>query len=142
MLRQTGRKRKAGVLYFFAFPAGKKFLRRPPGALRTDMSDHTDEFVIKGVTLDGKPFRPSDWAERLCGVMSAFGGDHRMEYSPHVQPVTSAGVKCVVVNIRLREIEPMAYSFLLNFAKDNELEVRPGRGVKRPEEGEGAAAGK
>jgi len=35
------------------------------------------EFVIQGVTLEGKPFRPSDRAERLCGVMSAFGGDHR-----------------------------------------------------------------
>ena len=46
------------------------------------------EFVIQGVTLDGKPFRPSDWAERLCGVMSAFGGDRRMQYSPFVHPVT------------------------------------------------------
>ena len=42
------------------------------------MPDPVVEFVIQGVTLDGKPFRPSDWAERLCGVMSAFGGDHRM----------------------------------------------------------------
>ena len=41
-------------------------------------ADAIVEFVIQGVTLDGKPFRPSDWAERLCGVMSAFGGDHRM----------------------------------------------------------------
>src|SRR5437773_2028368 len=51
------------------------------------------EFLIQGVTLDGKPFRPSDWAERLCGVMSAFGGDHRMAYSPFVHPVTAAGVR-------------------------------------------------
>jgi len=28
----------------------------------------------------------------------------------------------------------MAYNSLLNFAKDNELEVRTGRDVKRPEE--------
>jgi hypothetical protein len=99
------------------------------------MSAHIDEFVIKGVTLDGNPFRPGDWAERLCGVMSVFGTDGRMLYSPYVQPITSAGVKCVVVDIRLKEIEPMAYSFLLNFAKDNELQVRPGRGEKRPDEG-------
>jgi hypothetical protein len=101
------------------------------------MSGHIDEFVIKGVTLDGKPFRPSDWAERLCGVMSAFGADGRMQYSPYVQPITSAGVKCVVVDIRLKVVEPMAYNFLLNFAKDNELQIRPGRGEKRPEEGTG-----
>ncbi|HKW36946.1 MAG TPA: DUF3579 domain-containing protein [Burkholderiales bacterium] len=97
------------------------------------MSSRTEEFVIKGLTRAGKPFRPSDWAERLCGVMSAFGSDGRMRYSPYVYPVTSAGVKCVVVDMRLKEVEPMAYNFLLNFAKDNELQVRQGRGEERPE---------
>src|SRR5262245_15537947 len=89
------------------------------------------EFVIVGTTLDGKTFRPSDWAERLCGVMAAFGGDHRMAYSPFVHPVTSNGVRCVVVDRRLEAIEPMAYRFLLNFAKDNELQVRDGRTAER-----------
>ena len=89
------------------------------------------EFVIQGVTKDGKPFRPSDWAERLCGVMSAFGGDHRMQYSPFVHPITANGVRCVVVDIRLESIEPMAYRFLLSFAKDNELKVRDGRVEER-----------
>lgn len=89
------------------------------------------ELVIQGVTLDGKPFRPSDWAERLCGVMSAFGGDHRMQYSPFVHPVTSSGVRCVVVDVRLEEVEPMAYRFLLSFAKDNELRTRDGRTAER-----------
>src|SRR6476619_2630256 len=89
------------------------------------------EFVILGVTVDGKPFRPSDWAERLCGVMSAFGADNRMQYSPYVHPVTAAGVRCVVVDVRLEEVEPMAYRFLLSFAKDNELCVRPGRVASR-----------
>ena len=91
------------------------------------------EFVIQGVTLDGKPFRPSDWAERLCGVMSAFGGDHRMQYSPYVHPVTAAGLRCVVVDVRLEEIEPMAYRFLLSFATDNGLKTRDGRVAARTE---------
>ena len=89
------------------------------------------ELVIVGVTESGGPFRPSDWAERLCGVMSAFGGDHRMQYSPYVHPVTSDGLRCVVVDHRLEELEPMAYRFLLSFAKDNELRVRPGRVASR-----------
>ncbi|HET7200666.1 MAG TPA: DUF3579 domain-containing protein [Burkholderiales bacterium] len=97
------------------------------------MSSRSDEFVITGVTLGGKPFRPGDWAERLCGVMSAFGSDGRMQYSPYVFPITSAGVKCVVVDARLKDVEPMAYHFLMNFAKDNELRVRQGRGEERPE---------
>jgi hypothetical protein len=89
------------------------------------------EFVILGTTRDGKPFRPSDWAERLCGVMSAFGGEHRTQYSPFVYPITANGVRCVVVDVRLDEIEPMAYRFLVNFAKDNELQVRDGRVAER-----------
>jgi hypothetical protein len=89
------------------------------------------EFLIEGVTADGKPFRPSDWADRLCGVMAAFGGDHRMQYSPYVYPVSSQGKVCVVVDLRLEEIEPMAYRFLLGFAKDNGLRTRHGRVVER-----------
>ncbi|HEY8856025.1 MAG TPA: DUF3579 domain-containing protein, partial [Rugosibacter sp.] len=34
-----------------------------------------ENFIIIGVTLGGQPFRPSDWAERICGVMSAFGAE-------------------------------------------------------------------
>ena len=89
------------------------------------------EFVILGMTAEGRPFRPSDWAERLCGVMSAFGGDRRMAYSPYVHPVTASGVKCVVVDIRLEQIEPKAYRFLVGFAKDNALRVRDGRVAER-----------
>jgi hypothetical protein len=94
-------------------------------------ADGVIEFVILGTTQDGKAFRPSDWAERLCGVMAAFGGDHRMQYSPFVHPITASGVRCVVVDVRLEEIEPMAYRFLLAFAKDNELQVRDGRVAER-----------
>jgi len=93
--------------------------------------DNAVELVIQGLTLDGKPFRPSDWAERLCGIMAAFGGDHRMRYSPFVHPVTASGVRCVVVDVRFEELEPMAYRCLLSFAKDNELRVRDGRIAER-----------
>lgn len=89
------------------------------------------EFLIEGITADGQPFRPSDWAERLCGVMAAFGGDHRMQYSPYVYPVTAHGVRSVVVDLRLEEIEPMAYRFLLGFAQDNGLRTRNGRVAER-----------
>jgi len=44
---------------------------------------------------------------------------------------SAGGVRCVVVDQRLEHIEPMAYRFLLNFAKDNELQVRDGRVSER-----------
>jgi hypothetical protein len=37
------------------------------------MFDDALEIVIVGLTTDGHAFRPSDWAERLCGMMSIFG---------------------------------------------------------------------
>jgi len=88
------------------------------------MKPRIQSFVIVGVTTEGKKFRPSDWADRLCGVMSAFGADNRMTYSPHVRPGCSLkGDKTVVVDARLHDVEPLAYNFLVNFAKDNDLQV-------------------
>lgn len=85
-------------------------------------------FIIAGVTQDGHKFRPSDWAERLCGVMSAFGTERRMTYSPYVQPGSLKGEKCVYVDGRIHDVEPMAYAFLVNFARDNNLQVEPWSG--------------
>jgi hypothetical protein len=88
------------------------------------------EYFIHGLTIHGRIFRPSDWAERLCGVMSCYrpgglaaGRDAFIGYSPYVRPTTINGVKCVIVDERLKEIELMAFNFVLNFARDNELQV-------------------
>ena len=87
------------------------------------------EGFILGLTTAGKPFRPSDWAERLCGVMSPYrplgrqAGQQHLAYSPYCLPITISNVKCVVVDERLRDLEPMAMNFVLNFAKDNDLQV-------------------
>jgi uncharacterized protein DUF3579 len=88
------------------------------------MRNTIQSFIIVGVTTGGKTFRPSDWADRLCGVMSAFGADNRMTYSPYVRPGCSLkGDKTVLVDARIHDIEPLAYNFLVNFAKDNDLQV-------------------
>ncbi len=79
--------------------------------------------IIQGITRSGRAFRPSDWAERLCGVLSTFGVDQQMRYSPYVRPILMDGVRCVFVKPELRSIEPRAYRFLLDFASDNELAV-------------------
>ena len=88
------------------------------------------EFFIQGITLEGQPFRPSDWAERLAGAMSCFRPDgvHGgigafIGYSPLCVPRLINGVKCVIVNEALRGIEPMAWDFVMNFARDNELQM-------------------
>lgn len=85
-------------------------------------------FVIKGITQAGKVFRPSDWAERLCGVMSSFqpgavGPGAHLQYSPWVQPLLAGDVKSVRVDGRLDAHSTMAYRFLIAFARDNDLQV-------------------
>src|SRR5262249_31017329 len=95
---------------------------------RSPMKPNVREYFIQGITKEGKTFRPSDWAERLCGVMAQFrpegdSGDPRYTYSPYVRPVIIGNVKNVVVDVRLREIEPKALDFVLNFARDNDLQV-------------------
>lgn len=90
------------------------------------MSQLIESFIIIGVTREGKTFRPSDWADRLCGIMSAFGADNRMMYSPYVRPgCTLKGEKTVVVDARLYDIEPLAFKFMVNFANDNNLKMEP-----------------
>jgi hypothetical protein len=88
------------------------------------------EVFIQGITSDGRTFRPSDWAERLAGAMSCFrpGGQTgglggAIGYSPYCIPTTLGTAKCVVVNEALREMEPMAWDFVMNFARDNDLQV-------------------
>lgn len=89
------------------------------------MSQAISSFTIVGLTSAGRKFRPSDWADRLCGIMSAFGTDHRMTYSPYVRPgTTEDGNKTVIVDARIYDVEPLAYHFLVNFAKDNDLQVQ------------------
>jgi hypothetical protein len=89
------------------------------------------EFIIQGITKDGRVFRPSDWAERLAGAMSCFrpGGAGKagigafIGYSPYCVPTSVGDVKAVIVNEALREIEPMAWDFVTNFARDNDLQM-------------------
>ena len=80
-------------------------------------------YIIVGLTSEGKRFRPSDWAERLWGVLSAFGAEKKMAYSPYVTPGHSEGEKAVFVDRKLYTLEPMAYRFVVNFAQDNNLKL-------------------
>lgn len=107
---------------------------RPAPAV-APMSAAPRRFKIEGITRDGKTFRPSDWAERLAGALSSFrpggagGISAHIGYSPYCVPRVVKGVKCVIVDEALRGIETMAWDFVMNFARDNNLvtaEVQPG----------------
>ena len=92
------------------------------------ISPRAKEVFIQGITSDGRTFRPSDWAERLAGVMSSFRpggatpGSH-LSYSPWCVPTSVGGVKCVIVHMDLRDHDVMAWDFVMNFARDNDLQI-------------------
>ena len=112
-------------------PASTRALPAPVSPFPACMSDPKPrELFIQGITLAGKTFRPSDWSERLAGALSSFrpktgagGIGAHIGYSPYCVPRVIDGIKCVIVNEALRDLEPMAWDFVMNFARDNELQV-------------------
>lgn len=91
------------------------------------MTDTVRQLIIQGVTKNGVRFRPSDWAERLAGVMARFrppgSAFSHLTYSPYAVPTVLDGIKCVVVDERLRALEPLAWKFVVDFAEDNNLDT-------------------
>jgi len=81
------------------------------------------DVVIWGITLAGRKFRPSDWSDRLAGLTSAFGDDHKLSYSPFVRPISVGSAKAVIVAHELEALEPRLFRFFLGFAHDNELQI-------------------
>lgn len=93
-----------------------------------------DEIIIHGTTSNGKVFRPSDWAERLCGILSSFNKDHRLSYHEWVHPILIDKVRCVAISAQLEEINPSMFRFLMDFAADNDLRVMSGKDFIEGEE--------
>lgn len=83
--------------------------------------------LVRGVTHGGKVFRPSDWPERLAGVIALFVREKQpgvglAAYSlavPHVEE----GIRCLSVAPELSSACPEAFDFVIRFAADNALPV-------------------
>jgi hypothetical protein len=86
------------------------------------MTDSTKKIVIEGITETGEIFRPSDWAERMSGALSSFR-NHRITYSPLLQPSMRDGNRCVILDASLKESNPTLYQSILDFAKANKLKI-------------------
>ncbi|HEC73264.1 MAG TPA: DUF3579 domain-containing protein [Methylophaga aminisulfidivorans] len=83
----------------------------------------SEKVIIRGLTLDGNKFRPSDWAERLCGAVATYGPGRRIIFHPEVKLAALDGVKCVVIDATLEQENEMLFEFLMDFAKDNQLQI-------------------
>ncbi|KKL04750.1 hypothetical protein LCGC14_2612930, partial [marine sediment metagenome] len=72
----------------------------------------SEKVIIRGLTLDGNKFRPSDWAERLCGAVATYGPGRRIIFHPEVKLAALDGVKCVVIDATLEQENEMLFEFL------------------------------
>ncbi|MBE0438847.1 MAG: DUF3579 domain-containing protein [Gammaproteobacteria bacterium] len=79
--------------------------------------------IIQGLTENGGKFRPSDWAERLCGAVATYGPGRRIIFHPNVKLASIKGVKCVVIDASLEEDDEMLFEFLIDFAEENKLQI-------------------
>jgi hypothetical protein len=87
------------------------------------VDSESKKIVIEGITPQGKPFRPSDWAERMSGNLASFKNS-RIYYSPLLQPsVHTEGYKCILLDPKLKESSPQVYQAILDFAKANNLKI-------------------
>lgn len=82
----------------------------------------SQKIIIQGITESGEPFKPSDWAERMSGYLCTFE-DHRIHYSPLLQPLIYQGLKCIMLDHQLKYSNPDLYNYILGFAKTNKLKI-------------------
>lgn len=90
---------------------------------------NTEEIIIEGLTKAGKPFRPSDWVDRMCSTYATFGDDRKLRYSPYLTPRVVNGVRCLVVDLKLKDVNPEGYAQLKHFAEENQLGIKSAAGA-------------
>jgi hypothetical protein len=89
---------------------------------QTMIQEH-GEIIIEGNTRAGKPFRPSDWVDRMCSSYATFGEDRKLKYSPYLKPRVVNGVRCLAVDLKLKVVNPEGYAQLMHFADENQLNI-------------------
>jgi hypothetical protein len=89
----------------------------------TTSAKPANEIIIDGNTRAGKPFRPSDWVDRMCSTYATFGEDRKLKYSPYLKPRVVNGVRCLAVDLKLKTVNPEGYAQLMHFADENQLNV-------------------
>lgn len=118
---QKSNRRPAASLLCYSVRANPVGSCGPDPSFLSTMSA-SKKLLIKGITESGQVFRPSDWAERMCGNLCTFR-NRRMYYSPLLRPVIIAGQKGVVVDPSLAELHPQLFREIIDFAEQNALQT-------------------
>ena len=94
---------------------------KQPGDRGQQQEDQSGRLTVGGIEVDPRRRQANGHNRPLQPAQARMG--HHISYSPWCVPTVMNGVKVVVVHTDLREAEPMAWDFVMNFAKDNDLQV-------------------
>ena len=87
------------------------------------------EFVVQGITMEGTIFEPQDWAENLRDTLFEMDENKNLNCSSYVRPITSNGMKCLIVRSSLQTAHLHAFEHIKQYIADHHLVVRAGRGI-------------
>lgn len=90
---------------------------------KEEMRDHC-RFVVDGMRNDRSEFRPSDWIERISSQIAQDGEAKKLGYHHHVHPRVIDGEKYLIIERSMEEKDPLAFTFVLEFCRANELRIR------------------
>jgi len=110
------------ILVIWCYTSQCKHIKIPGLGGNKMHKGHKKHIIIEGITDDGHPFRPSDWAERMCANLCTFN-KRRMIYSPLLQPTVNGGHKCISIDPELEHHQPAIYKSIMEFAHSNHLRI-------------------
>lgn len=85
-------------------------------------------WCITDETLDGRIFRPSDWATRLASLFSEFDRRRRLRYPAWIQPIQCRHNQGVCIDLDTAPQD--AVRFIRSFVVDNALRAAEPRTVR------------
>jgi hypothetical protein len=94
------------------------------GVQKKKMSVLEQGHVILGLNEEGRKLRPSDWTARIASVYGHFDASHRLRYNPNIMPVHYGEQNCLFVAGKLADDNPAAYQHVMEFVRNNRLQVQ------------------
>jgi hypothetical protein len=80
-------------------------------------------WIIVGSQNDQKPFRPSDWAGRICELGCFIQSSGIVKYSEELRPIKYNGNPAVFVNADLKTFRAEVWEQVMGFAQLHQLKV-------------------
>jgi hypothetical protein len=80
-------------------------------------------WIIAGSQNDQKPFRPSDWAGRICELGCFVQASGIVQYSEELRPIKYNGNSAVFIDADLKSFHEEVWEQVMSFARLYQLKV-------------------